>query len=74
MTEQQKEFHIPGEMLEAMKTRPEAEWNRLFEGLVAEKLKQFTGCTTTEQLLQCQAGAKEIQALQQFFLAEMRRK
>jgi len=67
------EFHIPGEMLEALKTRPQAEWVRFFEGLVAEKLKQITGCTTTEQLLQVQAGAKELQTLQQFFLAEMQR-
>lgn len=68
-----KEFHIPGEMLEALKTRPEAEWIRFFEDLVAEKLKQIPGCTSAEQLLQCQAGAKELQALQQFFLAEIRR-
>jgi len=68
-----KEFHIPGEMLEAFKTRPTSEWNGFFEGLVAEKLKQITGCTTTEQLLQVQAGAKELQSLQQFFISEMRR-
>lgn len=60
-------------MLEALKTRPQAEWNRFFEGLVAEKLKQIPGCTDTTQLLQVQAGAKELQALQQFFLAEMQR-
>jgi len=66
-------YQIPGEMLEAFKTRPTSEWNRLFDGLVAEKLKQITGCTSTDQLLQVQAGAKELQTLEQFFLAEMRR-
>ena len=68
-----KEFHIPGPMLEAFKTRPTAEWNALFDALVVEKLKQIPGCTTTDQLLQVQAGAKELQSLQQFFLAEMKR-
>lgn len=69
-----KEYHIPGEMLEAFKTRPEPEWNLLFENLVVEKLKQIPGCTTTDQLLQVQAGAKELQSLQQFIIAEMKRK
>lgn len=66
-------FQIPGEMLEAMKTRPESEWKLLFKNLVARKLEQTLGCTNAEQLIQVQAGAKELQILEQFFLAEMRR-
>lgn len=67
-------FQIPGEMLAAMKTRPESEWKALFANLVQNKLQQVIGCTSTEQLLQVQAGAKELQVLEQFFLAELRRK
>lgn len=66
-------FQIPGDMLEAMKTRPEAEWKLLFKNLITRKLEQTMGCTNSEQLIQVQAGAKELQVLEQFFLAEMRR-
>lgn len=61
-------------MLAAMKTRPESEWKGLFKNLIDNKLRQITGCRNSEELLQCQAGAKELQSLEQFFLAEMKRK
>lgn len=70
---QVKEYHIPGEMLEAFKTRPVPEWERMFEALLTKKLSQIPGCTTTDQLLQVQAQAKYSQELLQFFLEEMRR-
>lgn len=66
-------FQIPGDMLEAMKTRPESEWKLLFKNLIARKLEQTMGCTSAEQLIQVQAGAKELQVLEQFILTEMRR-
>lgn len=67
-------FQIPGEMLHAMKTRPESEWKGLFRGLIQQKAMQITGADTEEKRLSIYAGVKELQTLEQFFLSEMKRK
>lgn len=69
-----KPYQLPGEFIEAIKTRPESEINAIFDALIAKKLAEIPGCTTTEQLVRIQAQAKYAQELQQFFLAEMKRK
>ena len=66
-------FQIPGEMLGAIKTRSEKEWMELFERLTTRKLAQIPGCANADELIRCQAGAKEIQSIGQFFIDEMRR-
>lgn len=67
------DYHLPGDFIEAIKTRPLVEINEIFNALVQKKLAEIPGCTSTEQLLQVQAKAQMLQELLQFFLAEMRR-
>lgn len=67
-------FQLPGEFLEAIKTRPQLEIERIFEGLTQKKLAEIPGCQTTEDLIKIQAQAKYCMELQQFFLSEMKRK
>lgn len=69
-----KEYHLPGDFVEAIKTRPVSEIEEIFDELERVKLLEIPGCTSTEQLLQVQAGAKQVLVLKQFFLAEMQRK
>jgi hypothetical protein len=67
------DYQLPGDFIEAIKTRPVAEINAIFNALTQRKLAEIPGCTTTDQLLQIQAQAKYVQELHQFFLAEMQR-
>lgn len=67
------EYKLPGEFIEALKTRPITEINGIFIALSTKKLAEITGCTSTEQLLQVQAQARMILELHQFILAEMKR-
>lgn len=68
------EFQLPGEFIEAIKTRPLSEIDNIFANLVAKKLAEIPGCQTTEELIRIQAQAKYCQELHQFFLDEMKRK
>lgn len=67
------DYRLPGDYIEALKTRPVSEHEAVFNALVQKKLAQIPGCTSVEQLLQIQAQAKMLQELLQFLLAEMRR-
>lgn len=67
------QVQIPGEMLFAVKTRPETEWDNLFNSLIIQKSLQVSGCQNTEELIAVKAGVKALQEIQQFFLSEMRR-
>lgn len=67
------DYHLPGEFIEAIKTRPVSEIEAVFNALVQKKLAEIPGCTTTDGLLQVQAQARMLQELLQFILAEMKR-
>lgn len=69
-----KPYQLPGDFIEALKTRPTAEIESIFDELVKKKLAEIPGCTTTDELVRVQAQAKYAQELLQFFLAEMQRK
>lgn len=66
-------FQLPGDFLDAIKTRPEREISDIFQHLADMKLREITGCQTTDELLKVQAQAKYCLELQQFFLSEMKR-
>jgi hypothetical protein len=64
---------IPGDMLAAMKTRPEAEWKHFFQLLALDKALQIEGAQSAEDLIRIQAALKQIRTLEQFFITQMKR-
>lgn len=68
------QVQIKGEMLEALKTRPIAEWKELFASLQKQKAMQISGCVTSEDLITLRAQVRNLQELESYFLSEMTRK
>lgn len=64
---------IPGDMLAAMKTRPESEWRNLFQALAIDKAMQIEGAQAEIELIRIQAALKQIRTLEQFFISQMER-